>query len=98
MPFSGHRSLGGVASYQTFTLEIMHETVFLIIPNDNSFEDSENNKMKNETRTPLAPLPVNLKSSSYISAEKRNSQTKPHDWSRPFKVPRRIISQQTSSN
>ncbi|CAG8848771.1 6492_t:CDS:1, partial [Racocetra persica] len=47
MPFSGHRTLNGVMSYQTFTPQVMHNTVSLIIP-DHNFSEFNNNDKKED--------------------------------------------------
>ncbi|CAG8522230.1 16474_t:CDS:2, partial [Dentiscutata erythropus] len=131
MPFSGHRTLNGVMSYQTFTPQVMHNTVFLIIPDRNSSEFNNNDKKedhnkeyssnqkeshykdygnkeeshndgnKNEDankkkKIPLAPLPSNVESNSHNSRKKRKVLKTPHDWSKPFKIPYRTSSKQTS--
>ncbi|CAG8836417.1 11899_t:CDS:2, partial [Gigaspora margarita] len=43
MAFSGHRSIGEVTSYQTFTKEIMNSTVSMIIPNQDSDKEYSRN-------------------------------------------------------
>ncbi|CAG8604523.1 18590_t:CDS:2, partial [Racocetra persica] len=50
MPFSGHRTLNSVISYQTFTPQVMHNTVSLIIPDCNSSEFNNNDKKEDHNK------------------------------------------------
>ncbi|CAG8608230.1 16374_t:CDS:2 [Dentiscutata erythropus] len=77
MAFSGYRSIGGVASYQTFTNQIMNSTVSMIIPNQDS----------NSSRLPLKSLPVNHTSRPIRSKTFKPKPFKPYDASKPFISP-----------
>ncbi|CAG8814739.1 28759_t:CDS:2, partial [Racocetra persica] len=50
MPFSGHHTLNGVMSYQTFIPQIMHNMVSLIIPDRNSSEFNNNDKKEDHNK------------------------------------------------
>ncbi|CAG8717364.1 3821_t:CDS:2 [Dentiscutata erythropus] len=70
--FSGHCSLGGVASYQTFTKEIINTTVAMIIPES--------------SRLPLVPI-SNLDNQIAHQIHPRITKPrpfKPFDTSKPF--------------
>ncbi|CAG8656033.1 4496_t:CDS:2, partial [Cetraspora pellucida] len=81
MAFSGHCSLGGVASYQTFTKKIMNNTVAMIVP------DSQEST-SNSSHPPLAPI-----SNSNNQVVRQHSKIfkprpfKPYDASKPFVSP-----------
>ncbi|CAG8829936.1 31819_t:CDS:2, partial [Gigaspora margarita] len=78
MAFSGHRSLGGIASYQTFTKEIMNDTVAMIIPDSESSSDY--------SRIPFAPISTsNYQVSCRIHPRiSKPRPFKPFDASKPF--------------
>ncbi|CAG8836936.1 7085_t:CDS:1, partial [Racocetra persica] len=48
--FSGYHTLNGVMSYQTFTPQVMHNTVSLIIPDCNSSEFNNNDKKEDHNK------------------------------------------------
>ncbi|CAG8786207.1 4026_t:CDS:2 [Gigaspora margarita] len=91
--FSRHRSLGEVASYQTFTKEIMNSTVSMIIPKRDSKQDSNQDSGKfildillisisisNFTSLPVDHHPIQPKIF-------KSKPFKPYDASKPFISP-----------
>ncbi|CAG8631259.1 32894_t:CDS:2, partial [Racocetra persica] len=85
MVFSGHRSLGGVASYQTFTKEIMNSTVSMIILKQDLNQDSYQDSNQDSGKLLLKSLPIDhhpIRSKIF-----KSKPFKPYDISKPFISP-----------
>ncbi|CAG8788558.1 5048_t:CDS:2, partial [Dentiscutata erythropus] len=88
----GHWSLGGIALYQSFTHEILHNTVSKIISSIEQSQTTNNNNHNSNikqvvSRSPLAPIPTNQVAGPIRQRSFRLRKFKPFDASKPFHIP-----------